>query len=70
MMRKTSDSNNMILSDRLAINTKELQSYCGCGRDTAIKIGLIAKAKIQIGRRVLWNVEKVQEYLNNISEGE
>ena len=70
MMRKTSDSNNMILSGRLAVNTKELQSILCCGRDTAIRIGLEAKGKISIGKRVLWNVEKVQEYLNNISEGE
>jgi hypothetical protein len=66
-MRKTikEDSNR-----RLAVDTKELQSMLCCGRDTAVKIGLEAQSRLQIGKRVLWNVEKVQEYLDKVSEGE
>lgn len=55
---------------RLAVDTPELQSMLCCGRDTAVRIGTEAKSRLQIGKRVLWNVEKVQEYLNSISEGE
>lgn len=51
---------------RLAIDTSELQERLGCGRHTATEIGLKAGAKIQIGRRVLWNVSKVQLYLDSI----
>ena len=67
-MRKTLTDNNV--SRRLAVDTKELQSMLCCGRDTAVKIGTEANSRIQIGKRVLWNVEKVQEYINDISTGE
>lgn len=56
-------------TNRLAVPTKELQSMMCCGRDTALKIGMSAKARIKVGKRVLWNVAKIQEYLNQISEG-
>ena len=56
-------------SRRIAVNTEELKSMLGCGRDTAVKIGTEAKARVQIGKRVLWNVEKIQTYLNILSEG-
>lgn len=55
---------------RLAVNTSDLQSMLGCGIDTATKIGTEARAKIQIGRRVIWNVEKIQAYLDKLSEGD
>lgn len=64
-MRKTITSDNSI---KIAVPTKELQSMLCCGRDTATKIGTEAKARIKIGKRVLWNVSKIQEYLNQISE--
>ena len=66
-MRKTTREDN---NRRLAVDTKELQSMLCCGRDTAVKIGIEAHSRLQIGKRVLWNVAKVQEYLNRISEGE
>ena len=65
-MRKTSES---ITEKRLAVDTKELQSMLCCGRDTAVKIGTESKARFQVGKRVLWNVSKVQDYLNRLSEG-
>ena len=65
MRRMKIDTNVM----KMSVDTKELQSMLTCGRDTAVKIGMKAHARIQIGKRVLWNVQKVQEYLNNISEG-
>jgi len=33
---------------------------------TAVKIGEAAGAKIQIGKRVLWNIGKVKKYLDAI----
>ena len=54
----------------LAVDTSTLQKQMCCGYRTAVKIGMNANARIQIGKRVLWNVAKVQAYLDSISEGE
>lgn len=67
-MRATKTNDEPIsLSDRGAITTDELRTVCGCGRNTAIEIGTKAGARIQIGRRVLWNARKVIEYLDRVS---
>lgn len=50
----------------LLVDTKALQGLTGCGRDCATRIGMEAEARVKIGRRVLWNVEKVRAYLNQI----
>ncbi len=55
--------------DKLAVDAAELQALLGCGRHTAEKIGMEAKAKIQIGKRVLWNVGRLRDYLDSISVG-
>jgi hypothetical protein len=39
-----------------------------CGADTAKKIADLAEARIIIGRRVLYNVNKIQKYLDAIAE--
>ena len=54
-------------ASRLTVTTDELQALLGCGRKSAVDIGELAEAKIQLGKRVLWNVEKVKIYLNLIS---
>ncbi len=50
------------------VDTLELQGMLGSGRKTAVEIGTAAKARITIGRRVFWNVKKVQQYIDSISE--
>ena len=55
------------LGNRILINSKELQSLLGCGYASAIKLGNDAGAKVNVGRRVFWNKEKVQKYLFDIS---
>ena len=50
------------------IDTAGLQEMLSSGRKTAVEIGTAAGARIQVGRRVLWNVDKVQAYLDVISE--
>jgi len=52
---------------RLAVTTEDLQILLSCGRKSAVDIGEMAEAKIQIGRRVFWNVEKIKTYLKCIS---
>lgn len=52
---------------RLTVTTEELQFLLGCGRKSAVDVGELAEARIQLGKRVLWNVGKVREYLDLIS---
>ena len=59
---------NRTTDQNLLVNTENLQKLLQCGRITAIEIGTGAEARVQIGRRVLWNVEKVRKYLECISE--
>ena len=59
---KTADLINCVL-----IDTKELQKVTSCGRDGAIKLGTAAGARVQLGRRVLWNTAKIRAYLDQIS---
>lgn len=53
---------------KLSVNTDELQAILGCGRKSAVQIGEAAEAKIRIGKRVFWNVGKIKQYLDDISE--
>lgn len=66
-MKTTRKFDPPIGAQKLAVTTEELQSILSCGRSTAVQIGESAEARVQIGRRVLWNVGKVKEYVNLIS---
>lgn len=50
------------------VDTEELKQMLCAGRAAAVRIGTDAEAKVQSGRRVLWNVKKVQKYIDMISE--
>lgn len=71
-MRVTNQSNEkgavIEMKDKMAVDTKTLQVMVGTGRKSAVEIGTAAGAKIQIGRRILWNTRKVQRYLDAMSE--
>lgn len=54
--------------DDLCVDTLGLQELTHSGRKTAVEIGLAAEAKIVVGRRVLWNVDKIKKYLEFVSE--
>ena len=58
-MKKTTVS-NLNVSQKILINTEELQSLLSCGRVSAVKI-------VGIGKRVLWNKDKVKKYVDKIS---
>lgn len=64
-MRKTTKGRT---GQVIAVDTPELMNMLNAGRKSATDIGTAAGAKLQIGRRVLWNVKKVQQYLDEISE--
>ncbi len=65
-MKKTSIRSNDH-QNKLTVNTSSLACMLDCGRASAVRIGEEAGARIQIGKRVLWNVEKVRTYLNSCS---
>ncbi len=65
MMRTTRPQN---FEDNLAVSGEALAQILDCGRATAVKIGIEAGARMQIGRRVLYNVDAVRRYLNEIRE--
>lgn len=54
--------------NKVLVDTPELQKALCSGRATAVKIGTDAGARVQSGRRVFWNVQKVQQYIDSISE--
>lgn len=64
-MRKT--TYNEINNETLLLSADQLMSILNCGRASAVKIGTDAGARVTIGRRVLFNRKKVEEYLNAIS---
>ncbi len=53
---------------KILVDTNGLQEMLCAGRPAAIKIGTDAGARVQSGRRVFWNVRKVQQYIDAISE--
>lgn len=66
-MRATKRFENGDSQNKIAVTTEELQALLSCGRSSAVQIGEAAEARIQIGKRVFWNVQKVREYINLIS---
>lgn len=52
----------------ITVNIERLTAMLSCGCATARKIGEQAGAKIVIGRRVLYSVEKVKKYLSSLEE--
>jgi hypothetical protein len=65
-MRKTQKSKGDI--EKILVDTPELKQMLCSGRESAVVIGTNAGARVQRGRRVFWNVKKVQQYLDAISE--
>ncbi len=55
-------------STLLTVNTSTLMKMLNCGKPTAVKLGTAAGAKIVIGRKILWNVNIIRQYLNSIAE--
>lgn len=64
-MKKTADRET---TEQIAVDIQKLSAMLSCGLATARKIGEQAGAKIMIGRRVLYSVDKVRNYLDFITE--
>lgn len=52
----------------LTVDIEGLSALLSCGHATARKIGEQAEAKIVIGRRVLYSVDRVRKYLDCLAE--
>lgn len=66
-MQKTAES-SLDITQKVLLNTQELQAILSCGYSSAVKLGVAARARVSVGKRVLWNKDKVQAYLNIISD--
>ncbi len=63
-MRRTKANN---VDNAIMINVNQLMEKLNCGYKTAKEVGELANARIYIGRRVWYNIEKIQEYLDEIT---
>ena len=52
--------------EKLYVDANELKDMLSVGRNTAQKIGILSGAKVKVGRRALYNVEKVKEYMASL----
>ena len=52
----------------LTVDIENLSAMLSCGHATARKIGEQAGAKVVIGRRVLYSVDRVRKYLDCLAE--
>ncbi len=52
----------------ITVDIEKLSAMLSCGHATARKIGEQAEARIVIGRRVLYSVDKIRSYIENMTE--
>ena len=67
-MRTTKTNGEARNIDKICVTTEGLQDLLDCGRVTAVLIGGQAGARIEIGKRLLWNVSKVRSYIDSLAE--
>lgn len=48
------------------LDTEQLQAMTNLGRNNAMKFGEEAKAKVKVGRRVLWSRTKIEKYIREL----
>lgn len=65
-MRTTKTNGATKIINKICVTTDDLQDLFDCGRPTAVKIGTLAKAKVEVGGRVLWKVSKVMSYIDSL----
>ena len=49
------------------VNIAEFMEYCGLGRNNAMKLGEEIGCRVQIGRRVLYDLRKADQYFNSLT---
>jgi biotin operon repressor len=63
-MRKTKHGT---LEGALMVTGEQLQEKLNCGYKTAKKIACASGAQIFVGRRVWYNIKKIEEYLEKVA---
>lgn len=53
---------------RITVDIEDLKAMLGVGKVTAARIGEEAGAAMKIGKRKLYNVRKIEEYIDSITE--
>ena len=56
-----------ITGESRLMDKEELRVYTNLGRNNAMKLGEEIGAKVRIGRRVLWDRVKVDQYFNSLT---
>ncbi len=64
-MNKTTSADSDIM---ITVDIDKLAAMLSCGKATARKIGEDAGAKLVFGRRVLYSVDKVREYIRILAD--
>ena len=67
-MRETNRNYDVSPANKKLVDIQELQILLCSGRVTAQRIGIEAESVVRVGRRVLYNVSKIQKYLDTVSE--
>ena len=52
----------------LAVPLKVLAGMLGCGLQTANKIGTEAGARVRLGKRVVFRLDRIREYVDAMTE--
>ena len=58
---------NVVAGESRLMDTEELRAYTNLGRNNAMKLGEEIGAKVKIGKRVLWDRVKIDQYLNELT---
>ena len=56
------------LNQQILVNTSDFMRMLSLGRPSATKLGEEAGAKVYFGRKVMWNVERVREYIGSMTD--
>lgn len=66
--RKKKETSSVSLNQKILVTTANLMELLDCGKHTALAIGHMANACVRYDRKLFWNVHRIQEYIDNISE--
>ncbi|KMW21585.1 hypothetical protein [Enterocloster citroniae] len=58
---------NTVAGESRLMDTEELRAYTNLGRNNAMKLGEEIGAKVKIGKRVLWDKVKIDQYINDLT---
>ena len=64
MRKRTYSSND---NNAIMISVEQLQERLNCGYKTAVTIGKDAKARVSVGRRVFYNVKRIEKYVDKLA---